>query len=901
MASTPLYRSLKSKGTSFYAFPGAADDISAAYQNSNRKMYFTKFALLNFPKQNTNPGTQSNPIVFDFDSAFSRSANATSTVKYGDALVESLRNYVANHEIVMRESKLNSTKYYYDNTSLSTPTEHIFWKWCRKLNVIDFEPAIPEDEYFSNLNEFKPNKTNDDSYFPEYLWKEREIIPWDTLSFGTSIEVGYTDNLEIEFSGETNIRVGDTVAIYAVTNSLIAIGTLAGVETDTGLQFGVLKVIPSTATTGQRIIFDVNVSGHLGQTPLLETTGQAEIVYHRLVQYIGEVSGVSNVNSANRSYTEVYAQIPDQNGMTPDILFRTGYDVNYRPNLSFPIIPGQVQPEIMGAENFSSPIVSSPQNYPGSYFGQFDTMDFKYETSPGDVLRRSGNYFGVTGDVNSTTIDTSKMDGLGIDFNTSHYVKMNIVNRQVTNFDQFNALMVNNIPPDDFEFNAILWFYAAEDQNGNVSNNVYGISFLDNPDNNKMSDETGLRFPTYPKLVANGNQDGTSYAFGLNLNFNVINDNPQDAYNPDAINSLFSMNLFNDAMTKLSSTNDSFLGLIASQNAIATDLLDLKGLIYSQTDINTINSKITNLENLLRLYSTMQMASSDTIKAVNIPGNPPVVQLNNVSTGYIKVDNVNVTDLYNTQGIIPLSISVPDYQDWLVDIVNNDETPLVMPNGDRLAIVISKDLYYKQSVEFTLRANTTATQNKKLDIYIQADIESSVQNISTTNKLLLVGNIDLPIMYNPSTSAPNSASRLGKFNYNIDMNSDIQIGSGSLLTLPLDANQYVLSNSVKVGDTLVLNDFLVGTASVYDFSGQYSVVAVGAKSITMNLSSNATVSGYVSSNSSALPLTVHSSTFSTLSAMPYLSLNRGKRIVITRRGFTTPSLVDRYKIDIKEI
>mgnify|MGYP003353297726 CR=1 FL=1 len=48
---TPLYKRLKNKGNSFYAFPGAAEDISAAYQNSNYKMYFSKYVLLNFPKQ----------------------------------------------------------------------------------------------------------------------------------------------------------------------------------------------------------------------------------------------------------------------------------------------------------------------------------------------------------------------------------------------------------------------------------------------------------------------------------------------------------------------------------------------------------------------------------------------------------------------------------------------------------------------------------------------------------------------------------------------------------------------------------------------------------------------------------------------------------------------------------
>ena len=70
MASTPLYKFLKANGTSFYAFPGAAEDISAAYQNSNYRMYFSKFVLLDLPKQNLTAGTMSNPILFDFDNSF---------------------------------------------------------------------------------------------------------------------------------------------------------------------------------------------------------------------------------------------------------------------------------------------------------------------------------------------------------------------------------------------------------------------------------------------------------------------------------------------------------------------------------------------------------------------------------------------------------------------------------------------------------------------------------------------------------------------------------------------------------------------------------------------------------------------------------------------------------------
>jgi hypothetical protein len=550
MASTPLYKKLKSNGTSFYAFPGAAEDISAAYQNSNYKMYFSKFVLLNFPKQNLNAGTMSNPIVFDFDSSFKKSVNATPPSNFNDQLVESLRNYVANQEVVIRESRLNNTKYYYDTNELETPTEKIFFKWAKKLNIIDFEPAIPDDEYFSNAPEFQRNNINDDQYFPEYLWKEREVISWNSISFYESGVSGYTGKLEIEFSGETNFRLGDKVKIYDISNSTIYNDTnLVGSDSFEGVKTDILYVIPSSPTQGQRIVVDIDTV----MSQEFETTGQVELVYNRFVQYIGEITGISNVQEANRNYTEVYAHIPDHTGQTPDILFRTTYDNNYKPNLTFPILPSQYQPEILGAELFNSPIVSFPQNYPGSYFAQFDTLDFTYETSTGDTFRRSGSYFGVSGDINNPIVNGNSIDGISLDFDTSHYVKMNIFNKVLSNFDQFNALEVNNSAPDEFEFNAILWYYTVEksDLSGLVSTktNLYGVSFLDNPDNNTIEEESGLRFPGIKKMVSNGNNDGTSYAFSLNLNFNIINDNPQQTYNPEAINSLFSMNLFNQAMS----------------------------------------------------------------------------------------------------------------------------------------------------------------------------------------------------------------------------------------------------------------------------------------------------------------------------------------------------------------
>ena len=880
---TPLYKKLKNQGTSFYVFPSSAEDISAQYMNSNHKMYFSKYTLLNLPKQNLNTGsgTASKPVYFDFDNAFKHSQNATPAATYQEQIIESLRNYVANHEIVIKESRLNNTSYYYDNNALETTTEKIFFKWAKKLNIIDFEPAIPDDEYFSNLAEFQSSSLNDDQYFPEYLWKEREIVDWNLFSIMSD-----GNYLQLEFNVTTNFVIGDVINIHNATGTEID-----GAQTSTGVNVKVTKVTSASGTIGQLVTLgEIIYQG----VPVGNITGQVKLVYNRLVQYIGEIQGVSNVQEANRSYTEVHATIPDHTGQTPDILFRTMQDVNYKPNQTFPIIPSQYQPEIIGAESFSSPIVSTPQNYPGSYFGQFDTLDFTYETANGDSVRRSGSYYGVAGDINNPVVNGKAIDGISMDFNTSHYVKMNILNRSLTNFDQFNALEINNVPPSAFEFNAILWYYTIEDNAGNVRNNLYGISFLDNPDNNVVSDETGLRFPTYKKFVTNGIQDGTAYSFSLNLNFNIINENPQDTYNPEAINSMFSMNLFNTSMSRLAATNDSFINLIAEQANVRDDVSYLKSLLYTQTDLNTLNAKISNLETLLRLYATNQIVASPTVTVTTIPGTPPSIKLDSVASNYERIYVYNTSEMYNSQGVIPITLSVPTNRDFLVNLTNDDEVQLDLPNNDKLTFVLDKDLYYLQSVDIIINGGDYTTQNKRLDIYMNSDVSG---NTSTNTQVLLAGSIDLPVFYNENTQQSNSAYLWKDFKFNIDHSQPLNMNISSKLEVTLSESQTLISNSIKPGDTLYLNNLFVGTSSIYDFSGQYTVQSVPTspeKTIILDISTNPSFVSYGASAS--FPYDISSQ----LSNVPYFSLNKGKKIKITRISNST-ILKERYTINLEDI
>jgi len=894
---TPLYKALKTNGTSFYAFPGAAEDISAAYQNSNYKMYFSKYALLNFPKQDT--PSANDPAYFDFVNTSSYALGAA-TVKRGlgfqmpsayvqpttfkDQLIESLRNYVANHEVSMKEARLNSTEYYYDNTITSTPTEKIFWKWCRKLGLLSLEPANDGDEFFGNLVEFNANNTSND-YFPEILWRERETVDYSIFQYSRNATTG-TLVIQLQSDEYAYFQVGDVIEI-------------SGTTPPTGITIPrrmiITAITPRTASVGMIITTNLTYGGATVLTN--NDTTFVTLVYHRLVQYIGEVNGINNVQQSNRAYTEVYAHIPDSTGKTPDILFRIKDDKNYKPLMTFPILPSQNQPEIVGAESFTNPLVSNPNSYPGGYYGHFDTADFTYTTADGDSTRRSGDYYGISGTRDIPKSDSRLIDGMSLDFDPTHYVKMNIAGQTITNFDQFNAMMINGEPPADFEFNAILWYYTIEDTLGNKTNNLYGISFVDNPDNNPIPIETGKRIGAFRKLAANDVQDGVSYAFSLNLNFNIINENPQDTYNPEAINSLFSFNLFNDAMRRMGELDDAFMRILSSQTKLQSDIGNMKQLLYTQNDFQTINARINNLDTLLKLYSTNQIDSTDSIFVSRDDSQrPPRINLTNVDANYGVVYNFNTTALYGVNGIIPGYVSVPKNKNFLINVKNDDVNDFALPSDQRLTLILDKDLSYRQTVDIVVDGSANSTQNKQLDIFINFKFGDSQNPVESQ----LVETINLPVYYNNNLGSLNTAATRERFAFDIDTYENIRLTIGGLLEVKLQATSSLVYNAINKGDEIILDDFIIGTSSRLNFSGQYKVNSVGSTNslVSLDVNNNDSLINFGNQSGITLPYTFNDPNKYLISSVPFFKLNKGVKYRITRISPSdTTQLVDRYFVE----
>jgi hypothetical protein len=366
------------------------------------------------------------------------------------------------------------------------------------------------------------------------------------------------------------------------------------------------------------------------------------------------------------------------------------------------------------------------------------------------------------------------------------------------------------------------------------------------------------------------------------------------------------MNLFNEAMKRLASTNDSFLNIISEHSSLKDQILSIKQLLYSQTDFATINAKISNLEELLKLYSTMQSESSDTVEVeLNTETVPPSIKYNSIDRKYKSIEIYNVTNMYNTVGIIPISITVPRFKDFMVNIVNNDEVSLTLPNNDNLKLLLDSDLEFRQSIDILVTGTDLSSENKKLDIYISTINPLGIATASAVDETqvetLIISDIDLPVFYNKTTTQPNSAKTWKNFKFEINLNSDITLTSNNLLELTLNSNPYVIYNSIKQGDTYTVNNLFLGTSSVFDFSGQYLVNSVGTTSsmIRLDITSN---NDFVDYGSGQLPLTIHSASSSILSNSPYLDINKGQMIRITRISELDQIPVsEKYLIDIRDI
>lgn len=843
---TPLYKPLKARGTSFYAFPSAAHDLNLANYSDDYSINFTKFALLNIPQQTarTTPRDKTSKLDFLTKSNtgnapfYSTDANPSLPTEFSEQLVESLRNYVANYDTTLHESRINTNTDFYNIGERFTPTEHIFWKWCRKLNIIDFEPGVHKVDWDKNLSDFEnPNASATNvNFFRKYLWKEREVINYTITSIleDSTYQYGGNNTPKITISDKGKFKAGDLIQLSG-----------SGVVSITGdLSTGVTYIVGQVQLSGTStfIWLDYNFQGQGGSGTVSNST--IVLDYDRLVQYVGEINQVSNIQTASRTGQEITAYVPHHVGSTPTILFGTRSTTNYYPNLEMPILSEEIQDEIVGAESLNSPIRTNPANYPGSYFGQFDTNDQTYLCEDGDKLRFQGDYYGVllTNNVGTNTEDyfedlsnfnSDNIDGTYMDFNREHYYKMHIPGLEVNNFDEFNSIAIEENPPSDFDFNAILWYYELieEDNEGNTYSytNLYGIEFLNNPENDDDSID-GLITP-YHKLVTNGSQDGLSYMFNLNVHYNIDNDVLPLTYDPSTIYNMFGFELYNEMMKKYYRVNENFINIIQEFVRINQDIQNMKSLIYSQSDMDELKSKMNNMEDLLALYKTNQFIDSDTAKiSTDNSGTYPRLKFNVVGVEYDEIQTVLVSDAYNynfsntgASYSVPMSFT----NKMLLNIVNDN----VSTDSGNVSIVLDRDLRYKQKIDIVVKPKFAQYAQR---LYLNMNFNYN-NTITETN----IFNVDLPtdvVTYNVADPTGSTFTNSYYTNENVYTNTtDVVTGitwCATGFTNIIITEDLFLSGDTVYVQNLYMNDY---SGRTDDYSGAYLILDKTGIDLTVDL------------------------------------------------------------------
>jgi hypothetical protein len=934
--ATPLYKFLKNSGYSTYVFPSASEDISLAYQNDNYKMNFSKFALLKFDLSKMN---------LDNLDEFNTESTKVITDK-GELIVNHLRNYIANHEVVIREALLNNNNNFYNPNEIRTTTEKIFWKWLRKTGAIQFEPAIPNDEYI-DIQDFAVDDNLPDDYFKEYLWKERSVISYSIgniqqETFDNSI-IDPNDNIgknifKVTLTTSSNIKPFDRIMMTSEGNINI------GFKGD--LPFTVLRV--ETDDFGGTVEDKNNIIYILSDIQLIWNNfavASLKLIYERVLKYLGEVSSVNNVQDKDKSYTEITAFIPDQNGETPDVLFRLYTDKNYSPSLQYPILPSQDQPEIVGGEQFDSPINLKPSDFPGDQYAYFD-VDQKYLNANGLQDRKTGDYFGVFESSRNAErvveapfvypeFDGKKLDGVTVDFDPSHYVKMNLPTKKSTDFDMFNAQTFNNLPPKDFEFNVVLWYYQVEDktkineteetstvvtdtpisttstttnvvtrqvnkvnQDEHIGINLYGITILNpvNPDTQNIE--------PYKKLVANGKQDGLSYIFNLNLNFNISSENVIEAFDPNKVYSQFGFDLYNNIMRKISFTNDVYMSVSTDIVNLRKDVDNVKTLIYTQTDIRDVNSRIDSLYTLLNTYKRNQISDSDSIH-VNLDEstNPPTLKLISTDARYAESVKYSVSLLYNNQSNTVLNnrITVPQGKDFLINIINDDNSDITLDNN--LNIILDRDLAFKQTCEIKIYPNS-AKFNKKLNVSINSSL---VKNIDTVRGYQLLSNIELPIdkNLNPNIEIEGLSKRWRSFPEIFPTSIGMKkIADSYYLVLGIDSLKI---NSFKTGDVIFLENFElvkvddIEVPIVSDISGQYVIVGdIENNEITFEIKNRDFKKLFDELRKKDTSPTIYLKDIN-ITQPSFIRYNTGWFISITANDRVAQNIADKYLIEIRPL
>lgn len=395
--------------------------------------------------------------------------------------------------------------------------------------------------------------------------------------------------------------------------------------------------------------------------------------YNRVVKYIGDIDVINSVRSVDNSYSELYIYVPTNVGTTPYVLFNSKSDVNYFPGMVITNAPADPLDDAYLAGRHYNDV----HPFGLSTLAYYDLFDGAVTTQIANTINigslAPGNWF--TGTIldsyytdstlsgstqiyniatnqliqkhySSRTIQyvRNKLDGVTVDFKLSDY-KLANDNSNIKTFSEFGDYVQNK----NFEFNAVLVYYDvydpnSKDANGNytdLTTNLYGVLFLDEvqADGLKFSIPFIDKFKPDPIAKTNGN----SFGFKLNVKFdNSIEDSTVEKSVNDF--NTFSLDLFLDILTQFKSIQTSMNGKIVELETLKQQLASAKDSLLNTTTYNSINSRLTTLEDSVAASSSLFDNSNAVMDLIQKLSD----QFNDLIEG-----NSSIQVSYNTDAIQP--------------------------------------------------------------------------------------------------------------------------------------------------------------------------------------------------------------------------------------------------------
>lgn len=539
-------------------------------------------------------------------------------------------------------------------------------------------------------------------------------------------------------SSDRNIDISQSLQNYALNiESLI----LNDTEYDTTLKQGVAERVffKWLKETGAIRFRNAN-SSEVSSTPITprfveeNSSSTGNIQYQKVVQFIGDIDVINNIEKGGDSYTEIYIYIPTQVGNTPTVLFKSTSDNNYQPGITIQgpneYILGRntdtTHPEGLDIRayydvddqvNWTDPDANWMNNpYPQSITNAYFTEPTIFTNSDNiDIKKYPADYNNPTG-FNGVAYRRSKLDGIGIDFEPNNYAAI-VSDPNLDTIMQYNG----SNQASNFEYNAVLVYYDLYDTSTPLDKvtNLYGILLLDNV----TLTNTGGYIQRTPKYKPNSvtGENGNSYGFKLNLR---IDASTLTAGVNSIVNeySTFSTGQFIEAVAELQQSVKFFETQQIKYADLETRVNSLENRATTIPDIQSMLLKINQLETNLQ-NARMNYASStailDMINKINR-------ELGNLVNGKVSTNLQYNTDVLYPGIGVSLDKSVPNkikitnsVQSYAIDIPNDLNNNLITATSP-LDISISSPglVYLLEPYTNMCRIYTTGSAGGDLKIFI---------------------------------------------------------------------------------------------------------------------------------------------------------------------------------------